>query len=464
MSKDTNSYQPKVAIIVPIYNVEKYLKDCLDSLINQTYKNLEIILVDDGSTDKSTDIAKAYFEKDYRITLICKSNGGQGSARNAGIEYVSNGFVLTPLFEPKCTALDTVDSINPTYTTFDYQSMPFTFQATLKPNALSANHIDYLTGETFSFASSYVAMGGGYKLNSLSKPLDYSIYSCIIFSHSPTPPKQVEYIHFVDSDDMLSVDCIEQCIENIGECDIIWHDTKYIYEDGIPKEQHTPLLQSLHLTQKQAQNGSFNALELWKYTHSFSWVHQGLFKFSMLENLRFSTPLANEDALFGMLLFARAKNIKITSFYGLIYRYHTASVSAHGESQNIYRKTYPLFMSSIVMAFQNGYKIKHYYFAYSCTYICLGLLAYIETLDDSQLALKNKLIEFLQVRAVYAFGAMSFESDPKYVRPLLKPLEPYMQKVGKANKIAYFTPKIYKILKWLNGKRRGLRLGKIQNS
>ena len=263
---------------------------------------------------------------------------------------------------------------------------------------------------------------------------------------------------------MLSLDCIEQCIANIGECDIIWHDTKYIYEDNIPKEQHTPLLQSLYLTQEQAQNRIFTALELWKYIDSFSWVHQGLFKFSLLEDLRFSTPLANEDALFGMLLFAKAKAIKVTSFYGLIYRYHAASVSAHGESQNIYRKTYPLFMSSIVMAFQNGYKIKHYYFAYSCTYICLGLLAYIETLDDSQFALKNKLIEFLQIRAIYAFGAVSFESDPKYVRPLLKPLEPYMQKVSRANKIAYFTPRVFKILKWINGKRKKLRLGKIQNS
>ncbi len=161
MSKDTSSYQPKVAIIVPIYNVEKYLKDCLDSLIHQTYKNLEIILVDDGSTDKSLEIAKAYFEKDHRITLICKSNGGQGSARNAGIEYVSDGFTLTPLFEPKYTAFNSVDSTNSANTTFNYHSAPFIFQATLKPNALSANHIDYLTGKVFSFASSYVAMGGG---------------------------------------------------------------------------------------------------------------------------------------------------------------------------------------------------------------------------------------------------------------------------------------------------------------
>ena len=97
MQKDVKQPKPKVAIIVPIYNVEKYLKDCLDSLIHQTYENLEIVLIDDGSTDKSIEIAKKYFEKDCRITLICKSNGGQGSARNVGIEYLSSGFDILPL-------------------------------------------------------------------------------------------------------------------------------------------------------------------------------------------------------------------------------------------------------------------------------------------------------------------------------------------------------------------------------
>mgnify|MGYP001052988377 FL=1 len=60
----------KVAIIVPIYNVEEYLKDCLDSIINQSYANLEIILIDDGSSAKSCEIAKEYFYKDSRITLL----------------------------------------------------------------------------------------------------------------------------------------------------------------------------------------------------------------------------------------------------------------------------------------------------------------------------------------------------------------------------------------------------------
>ncbi|WP_156528285.1 glycosyltransferase family 2 protein, partial [Helicobacter sp. CLO-3] len=91
MPQPTNT-NPKVAIIIPIYNVEKYLRECLDSVCNQTYKNISIILVDDGSTDKSASIAKEFFDKDERVVLITKANGAQGSARNAGIEYLLGGF------------------------------------------------------------------------------------------------------------------------------------------------------------------------------------------------------------------------------------------------------------------------------------------------------------------------------------------------------------------------------------
>ncbi|MCH5336947.1 MAG: glycosyltransferase family 2 protein, partial [Campylobacter sp.] len=77
--------QYKVAIVIPIYNVEKYLEECLESVINQSYKNLEIILVNDGSTDENSfKIAKEYALKDNRITLFDKENGGQSSARNVG--------------------------------------------------------------------------------------------------------------------------------------------------------------------------------------------------------------------------------------------------------------------------------------------------------------------------------------------------------------------------------------------
>ncbi|MBZ4027796.1 glycosyltransferase [Lactobacillus johnsonii] len=83
----------KVSIVVPIYNVEKYIDECIISLIHQTYKNIEIILVDDGSPDKSGAICDKWAAKDERIKVIHKENGGLSDARNAGIEIASGDFL-----------------------------------------------------------------------------------------------------------------------------------------------------------------------------------------------------------------------------------------------------------------------------------------------------------------------------------------------------------------------------------
>ncbi len=83
----------KVSVIVPVYNTEKYLEKCLDSIINQTYKNLEIILVDDGSPDNSGSICDEYAIKDSRIKVIHKENGGLSSARNAGLDIATGDYI-----------------------------------------------------------------------------------------------------------------------------------------------------------------------------------------------------------------------------------------------------------------------------------------------------------------------------------------------------------------------------------
>lgn len=76
---------PLVSVIIPVYAVEQYLADCLKSVLNQTYKNIEIVIVDDGSPDRSYDIARAYAERDSRIRIIRRENGGLGAARNTGV-------------------------------------------------------------------------------------------------------------------------------------------------------------------------------------------------------------------------------------------------------------------------------------------------------------------------------------------------------------------------------------------
>ena len=82
-----------ITIVVPVYNVEKYINECVDSLINQTYKNIEIILVDDGSRDKSGTICDDYAASDTRIKVIHKQNEGLGFARNTGLKVAKGKFV-----------------------------------------------------------------------------------------------------------------------------------------------------------------------------------------------------------------------------------------------------------------------------------------------------------------------------------------------------------------------------------
>ncbi|EIY5761567.1 glycosyltransferase family 2 protein, partial [Enterococcus faecalis] len=82
-----------VSVVIPVYNVEKYVEKCLDSVINQTYQNLEIIIVNDGSTDNSLSVCQKKKLSDSRIKLINKENGGLSSARNAGIECAQGEFI-----------------------------------------------------------------------------------------------------------------------------------------------------------------------------------------------------------------------------------------------------------------------------------------------------------------------------------------------------------------------------------
>ncbi|WP_051208662.1 glycosyltransferase family 2 protein [Butyrivibrio sp. WCD3002] len=95
-----------ISVIVPIYNVEDYLEYCLDSILAQTYSNLEIILIDDGSTDRSSEICDLYAEKDRRITVRHQTNKGISGARNAGIEIFSGEYICF---------IDSDDYIHPRY-------------------------------------------------------------------------------------------------------------------------------------------------------------------------------------------------------------------------------------------------------------------------------------------------------------------------------------------------------------
>ena len=83
----------KVSVIIPVYNVEKYLRECIDSILNQTLHELELICVDDGSTDGSLEILQAYEKKDNRVTVLTQHNQGAGAARNKGLQIAKGEYL-----------------------------------------------------------------------------------------------------------------------------------------------------------------------------------------------------------------------------------------------------------------------------------------------------------------------------------------------------------------------------------
>lgn len=122
-----------ISVVVPVYKVENYLNKCVDSIINQTHKNLEIILVDDGSPDNCGNICDEYAKKDKRIKVIHKENGGLSDARNAGIEIATGKYI---------TFIDSDDYVDNNYAELLYK----TIIKDCTDIVISSNKVVYETG------------------------------------------------------------------------------------------------------------------------------------------------------------------------------------------------------------------------------------------------------------------------------------------------------------------------------
>ena len=107
-----------VSVIVPVYNVEQFLEKCIESICCQTYSQMEIILVDDGSTDRSGAVCDEWAQKDSRIRVIHKQNGGLSDARNAGIE-IAVGSWLMFVDSDDTIAPDTIERLHQAATEYD---------------------------------------------------------------------------------------------------------------------------------------------------------------------------------------------------------------------------------------------------------------------------------------------------------------------------------------------------------
>lgn len=124
--------EPLISVIVPVYKVEQYLAKCVDSILNQTYRNLEVILVDDGSPDHCGEICDAYAGKDSRVKVIHQQNGGQSSARNAGMAVATGEYV---------SFVDSDDWVDCNLYNYVMESVPFDI------SVYGVTYIDEATGE-----------------------------------------------------------------------------------------------------------------------------------------------------------------------------------------------------------------------------------------------------------------------------------------------------------------------------
>lgn len=118
----------KVSVIVPVFNVEKYLRQCLDSILQQTYQNLEIIIINDGSTDGSDAICREYAGKDSRISYFAKENTGISDTRNVGIRQATGEYV---------TFVDSDDWVEHTYVEELHDSLRLMMLTLLLPIIIS---------------------------------------------------------------------------------------------------------------------------------------------------------------------------------------------------------------------------------------------------------------------------------------------------------------------------------------
>lgn len=141
-----------VSVIIPVYNVEKYIRECVDSVIKQTYRDIEIILVDDGSTDSSGILCDEYAKNDLRIKVIHKQNGGLSSARNAGIE-IATGDYLTFVDSDDYIALDMLEQLMYAIEHFDadFVACGITSSVDKLDKNMMKDVLLYTKGETLKF-------------------------------------------------------------------------------------------------------------------------------------------------------------------------------------------------------------------------------------------------------------------------------------------------------------------------
>lgn len=392
--------QETIGVVVPVYNVEKYLRVCLDSILNQSYKNLVVILVNDGSTDKnSRNIAKEYVEKYSNFILIDKPNLGLSSARNVGIEYFQGKYELQHEAQIE----------------------------NLLCYKVSANH---------------------YNVTAIHKNIN-----------SNKQIEQISHITFLDSDDWWDKECMQESVNALHKAkdtntkvDIVWYDNAF-YFDGIKEFElvfglhtydfgHTEMI----MTQQEFVKEMFKTIHLW-----FAWAWMGIidFKFLCDIHLKFYDKILHEDTLFGTLLFAHASEIYILPKKLYNYRIRSNSLCSFETKNNKAPsvESIPHYARNILQAC-NGDVIKAriYYRSSSMFISFLQLKKFIETNPNKP---ASKLIKdkFMQGYVIESLKLLDFDCDPLDLIKEFPNLKGYVtMRISSTTRLAINNPELYKKL------------------
>ncbi|EAH8751407.1 glycosyltransferase family 2 protein, partial [Campylobacter jejuni] len=355
-----------VGIVIPIYNVENYLRECIESVINQTYLNLEIILVNDGSTDKnSLNIAKEYTLKDERITLFHKKNGGLSSARNVGIEYFSGEYK------------------------FINKNQIFQKNTLIEFSVNGNNH---------------------YEIHSVYKSYKYfdSEKDLINFTNA-----NIDYIIFLDSDDYWRLNCIEECVSRMNGVEVLWFDYDMFFEQTGEKKYYSTLytfqlLQEKIITPLEWLKHGITYNSFYNKSKTFAFAWQGMIDFKFLKSikLKFINGIIFEDVAFGIILFASLKYIYIYPEIMLTYRVRDNSIM-----QSLNKNTLPFYASYLREYFADEMIAKNYH-------IILSEILILEELTNFVILFKNTEIShlipifFFEYFINKGIGIFNFNNDP----------------------------------------------------
>lgn len=416
---------PLVSIIVPIYNVASYLKECLQSIVAQSYENLDIILIDDGSDDESLKIALNFAENDKRIFVISKPNGGLSSARNFGLEFIK-GSALRTFFDDGDFSLSTKaqydkveiiqndkekafqnDKNQPCHTDLSCHTNPISchtersevsqnnkekaFQTNTSIQSLSQTHSfekSYKSIDTQALRAHFTQIKHNFIKSDLERINDF------ITQELP----QNALIHFVDSDDYIRQDCIEICVQALltKDLDIVVHNIKHFYEENKSFKQGE-FLQNLR------QNTYESGLKLLKENklYSFYFSVQGLFKANILNRyaLRFTEGIYHEDHDFGTLLFCLAGKISYTNEPLYIYRQRANSTMTSYKNTDFPSKM-PSFLEPLRTEFKDYKALRAYFKSFCFVLVGFNIWEFFRQKNEQNAKFQQEFRDFFEKTAL----------------------------------------------------------------